>query len=238
MFYRLQYIFSSSGKRALLRQLNGILGFMPGKVSLYVSALSHRSVKEKATDNNERLEYLGDAILGGVIADYLFRKYPYKGEGFLTEMRSKMVNRQTLNDIALKMGMKKITSYNKSDGSLKSSQIFGNALEALVGAIYVDKDYTRTKEWVLKKIIIPYLFAEDLELLEINQKNKLYSWANRTGKILEFETLEEKIENGRRLFTVGAIVDGEVISEGRAFNKKDASQIAAQSAVERLNISA
>ena len=149
-----------------------------------------------------------------------------------------MVNRQTLNDIALKMGMKKITSYNKSDGSLKSSQIFGNALEALVGAIYVDKGYTRTKDWVLKKVIIPYLFAEDLELLEINQKNKLYSWANRTGKLLEFETLDEKIENGRRLFTVGAIVDGEVIAEGRAFNKKDASQIAAQSAVERLNISA
>ena len=86
--------------------MNNILGFNPGKISLYISALSHRSVKEKATDNNERLEYLGDAILGGIIADYLFRKYPYKGEGFLTEMRSKMVNRRTLNGIALKMGMK------------------------------------------------------------------------------------------------------------------------------------
>jgi ribonuclease-3 len=205
-------------------------------MSLYIAALSHRSIKEKATDNNERLEYLGDAILGGIIADYLFMKYPYKGEGFLTEMRSKMVNRQMLNDIAIRMGLKKITSYNRQDGSLKSSQIFGNALEALVGAIYIDKGYKATKKWVFKKIIIPHLFAEDLEQVEINQKNKLYSWANKSGKLLEFETIDEKMENGRRLFTVGAIVDGEVMAEGKAFNKKDAGQIAAQNAVEKLNL--
>jgi ribonuclease-3 len=215
-----------------------MLGFMPGRISLYISAFSHRSVKEKTTDNNERLEYLGDAILGGIIADYLFRKYPYKGEGFLTEMRSKMVNRQTLNEIAIKMGLKKITSYNKSDNSLKSSQIFGNALEALVGAVYIDKGYPKTKDWVLKKMIVPHLFAEDLEQLDINQKNKLYSWANKSGKNLEFETIDEKMENGRRLFTVGAVVDGQVIAQGKAFNKKDASQIAAQTAVEKLNITA
>jgi ribonuclease-3 len=213
-----------------------LLGFTPGRISLYIAALSHRSIKEKATDNNERLEYLGDAILGGIIADYLFMKYPYKGEGFLTEMRSKMVNRQMLNDIAIRMGFKKITSYNKQDGSLKSSQIFGNALEALVGAIYIDRGYAATKKWVFKKIIIPHLFIEDLEQVEINQKNKLFSWANRSGKLLEFETIDEKMENGRRLFTVGAIVDGEIIAEGRAFNKKDAGQIAAQNAVEKLNL--
>ncbi|MEY4628424.1 MAG: ribonuclease [Bacteroidota bacterium] len=212
------------------------MGFVPGKTSLYIAALSHRSVKERATDNNERLEYLGDAILGSIIADHLFMKYPYKGEGFLTEMRSKMVNRQTLNDIALKMGLKKITSFNKNDNSLRASQIFGNALEALVGAIYIDKGYGKTKQWVLKKIILPHLFLEDLENIEINQKNKLFSWANRSGKLLEFETLEEKMENGRRLFTVGAVVDGEVIAEGKAFNKKDAGQIAAQQAVEKLNL--
>lgn len=213
-----------------------LLGFTPGRIGLYIAALSHRSIKEKATDNNERLEYLGDAILGGIIADYLFMKYPYKGEGFLTEMRSKMVNRQMLNDIAIRMGFKKITSYNKQDGSLKSSQIFGNALEALVGAIYIDRGYAATKKWVFKKIIIPHLFLEDLEQVEINQKNKLFSWANRSGKLLEFETIDEKMENGRRLFTVGAIVDGEVIAEGSAFNKKDAGQIAAQNAVEKLNL--
>ena len=237
MFYRLTYLLSSSKKRVFLKQLCNVLGFVPSKISLYVAALSHRSVKERATDNNERLEYLGDAILGSIIADYLFMKYPFKGEGFLTEMRSKMVNSQTLNDIALKMGLKKITSFNKNDNSLRVSQIFGNALEALIGAIYIDKGYTKTQQWVLKKIILPHLYLEDLENIEINQKNKLFSWANRTGKLLEFETLEEKVENGRRLFTVGAVVDGEVIAEGKAFNKKDAGQIAAQHAVEKLNLS-
>jgi len=105
-----------------------------------------------------------------------------------------------------------------------------------VGAIYIDKGYKATKRWVFKKIIIPHLFAEDLEQIEINQKNKLYSWANKSGKLLEFETIDEKMENGRRLFTVGAIVDGEVMAEGKAFNKKDAGQIAAQNAVEKLNL--
>jgi ribonuclease-3 len=236
VLYRLYYIFSNSHRKEFLKHLVNLLGFRPGKISLYIAALSHRSIKEKATDNNERLEYLGDAILGGIIADYLFMKYPYKGEGFLTEMRSKMVNRQMLNDIAIRMGLKKITSYNRQDSSLKSSQIFGNALEALVGAIYIDKGYKATKKWVFKKIIIPHLFAEDLEQVEINQKNKLYSWANKSGKLLEFETIDEKMENGRRLFTVGAIVDGEVMAEGKAFNKKDAGQIAAQNAVEKLNL--
>lgn len=236
MLYRLHYIFSSRKKKEFLGQLHNLLGFAPGKISLYVAALSHRSIREKVNENNERLEYLGDAILGSIIADYLFMKYPYKGEGFLTEMRSKMVNRQILNEIAMKMGLKKITDYNRSDGSLKSSQIFGNALEALVGAIYVDKGYIRTKQWVMKQIILPHMYMEDLESAEINLKNKLYSWANKTGRFLEFETLGERLENGRRLFTVGAVVDGEVIAEGKAFNKKDAGQMAAQAAVEKLNI--
>lgn len=236
MLFRLYYIFSNRNQKEFLTNLVNLLGFSPGRISLYIAALSHRSIKEKATDNNERLEYLGDAILGGIIADFLFMKYPYKGEGFLTEMRSKMVNRQMLNDIAIRMGLKKITSYNRQDSSLKSSQIFGNALEALVGAIYIDKGYKATKRWVFKKIIIPHLFMDDLEQIEINQKNKLYSWANKSGKLLEFETIDEKMENGRRLFTVGAIIDGEVLAEGKAFNKKDAGQIAAQNAVEKLNL--
>lgn len=224
--------------RSFYKQLTNVLGFAPGNISLYKTALSHRSVKENTQDNNERLEYLGDAVLSGIVADYLFKRYPYKGEGFLTEMRSKMVNRATLNEIAVRMGLKKITFYNKSDGSLKASQIFGNTLEALVGAVYLDKGYVATRQWVLKQIIITHMFIDDLETLEINHKNKLYGWANKNGKTLEFETLEERFENGRRLFTVGAVVDGQLIAEGRAFNKKDASQIAAQVAVDKLGLNA
>lgn len=216
--------------------LRNILGYSPGDLKLYKTALSHRSIKEGSDQNNERLEFLGDAVLSAVVADYLFKKYPYKGEGFLTEMRSKMVNRATLNDIAVRMGLKKVTLYNKGDNSLKISQIFGNTLEALLGAIYLDLGYKKTHRWIVKNVIVPYLFMEDLEALEINHKNKLYGWANKNGKALDFETLDERLENGRRLFTIGAVVDGEVIAEGKAFNKKDASQIAAQVAVEKLGI--
>jgi len=218
------------------KQLKNVLGFSPDNISLYKTALTHRSVRENADENNERLEYLGDAVLSALVADYLFMRYPYKEEGFLTEMRSKMVNRQQLNEIAMRMGLKKITLYNKSDGSLKISQIFGNTLEALVGAIYLDRGYKKTAKWVTERIILPHMFIDDLELLEINHKNKLYGWANKNGKVLEFETVEERVENGRRLFTIAAVVDGKNIAEGKAFNKKDASQIAAQMAVVMLGI--
>ena len=233
----LQTFFEKNAKKKeFKKQLNNVLGFSPGDVSLYKTALSHRSVREGADENNERLEFLGDAVLSSIIAHYLFKKYPYKGEGFLTEMRSKMVNSQKLNEIALKMGLKKITFYNKFDNALKISQIFGNTLEALIGAVFLDKGYRKTQRWVEEYIIFPHLFTDDLEGIEINIKNKLYGWANKNGKALEFETLDEKIENGRRLFTIGATVDGELVSQAKGYNKKDASQIAAQMAVEKLGL--
>lgn len=217
-------------------QIQNVLGIKPGKYSLYYTALSHRSVRENANENNERLEYLGDAVLSAVIADYLFKKYPYKGEGFLTEMRSKMVNRQKLNDIALKMGLKKLTLYNKFDNFLKGSQIFGNTLEALIGAVYLDKGYIKTQRWVVKHIILPYLFVDDLEQIDINLKNRLIGWASKNGKQLEFDTVNEKLEGNRRVFTIAVVLEGEVLSEGRGYNKKDASQVAAQIAIEKLGL--
>ncbi|HRH60377.1 MAG TPA: ribonuclease III [Chitinophagaceae bacterium] len=225
-----------SSKPSYASQLQNVLGIKPGNFALYETALSHRSVKEGPEENNERLEYLGDAVLSGIIADYLFKRYPYKGEGFLTEMRSKMVNRQQLNEVAIKMGLKKLTQYNKFDNALKSSQIFGNTLEALVGAVYLDKGYIKTQQWVLKTIVIPHLFVEDLEQIDINLKNRLIGWASKNGKALEFETVSEKLENGRRVFTIAAVLDGVILSEGKGFNKKDASQVAAQIAIEKLGL--
>ena len=230
-------LFISNDKRNFRKQLRNILGFTPHQLDLYITALSHRSVREGADENNERLEFLGDAVISTIVAHYLFMRYPYKDEGFLTEMRSKMVNRNQLNDIAVKIGLKKITLYNHFDHSLKISQIFGNTLEALAGAVYLDKGYKQTEKWVTERIINPHLFMQDLENLDINQKNKLYGWANKNGKVLEFETINEKMENGRRLFTIGAMVDGVLVAEAKAFNKKDASQIAAQIAIEKLNLS-
>lgn len=226
----------SSKEKQLEKQLQNVLGIKPGNYSLYFTALSHRSVKENADENNERLEYLGDAVLSTVIADYLFKRYPYKGEGFLTEMRSKMVNRQQLNEIALKMGVKKLTLYNKFDSFLKGSQIFGNTLEALVGAVYLDKGYKKTQHWVVKQIVIPYVFVDDLEQIDINLKNKLIGWASKNGKKLEFETVNEKLEGNRRVFTIAVVLDGEILSQGKGYNKKDASQVAAQESIAKLGL--
>ncbi|HSR39780.1 MAG TPA: ribonuclease III [Phnomibacter sp.] len=236
MSWSLPFFEKNKARENFRKSLQNVLGFKPGKLELYTTALSHRSVKDTAEENNERLEYLGDAILSAVVADYLFMRYPKKGEGFLTEMRSKMVNRQMLNDIAVKMGVKKITQFNKIDSSLKNSQIFGNTLEALVGAIYLDKGYKATLKWVTKRIILPHLLLDDLEAQDINIKNQLIGWANKQNRAIDFETLEEKQERGRRLFIVGVKLDGEVIAAGRGFNKKDASQMAALQAVEKLGL--
>ena len=229
-------LFKKADNSSFEKQLKNVLGIKSGNILLYRTAMSHRSVKETADENNERLEYLGDAILSAIVADYLFKRYAYKGEGFLTEMRSKMVNRQQLNDIALKMGLRKLTFYNKFDNSLKGSQIFGNTLEALVGAVYLDKGYEKTHNWVVKQMVIPHMFVDDLELIDINLKNKLIGWANKQGKTLSFELFEEKMEGSRRLFTINAMLDGELLAFGKGYNKKDASQIAAQVAVEKLGI--
>ncbi|MBN8835703.1 MAG: ribonuclease III [Sphingobacteriia bacterium] len=232
----LKNIFKSSTTKSFEKNIFNVLGIFPKNTTLYRTALSHRSVKDTPEENNERLEYLGDAVLSAIVADYLFKRYPYKGEGFLTEMRSKMVNRQQLNDIAIKMGLKKLAFYNKFDNALRSSQIFGNTLEAIVGAVYLDKGYAQTQKWVLKQIVIPHMFVDDLETIDINLKNKLIGWASKNGKTLAFDVAEEKIENGRRLFTIHAVLDGEIIAEGKGFNKKDASQTAAQTAIEKLGL--
>ncbi len=232
----LRNFFKKADDSTFERQLKNVLGIKSGNILLYRTAMSHRSVKETPDENNERLEYLGDAVLSAIVADYLFKRYPYKGEGFLTEMRSKMVNRSQLNDIALKMGLRKLTFYNKFDNALKGSQIFGNTLEALVGAVYLDKGYTKTHDWVLRQIVIPHMFVDDLELIDINLKNKLIGWANKNGKALTFELADERMEGSRRLFTINAMLDGELLAMGKGYNKKDASQVAAQVAVEKLNL--
>jgi ribonuclease-3 len=232
----LQRIFGSAEVRIFRKNVRNLLGYKPGNFAIYELALTHRSLRESIDQNNERLEFLGDAILSSLVAEYLFKRYPYKEEGFLTEMRSKMVNRQQLNDIALRMGLNKLAIFNRSDNALRSSQIFGNTLEALVGAIYLDRGYAFAEKWVLRSLIQPHLSMDDLESLEMNQKNKLYGWVNRQGKTLEFVMMDEKLERGRRLFTIAAVIDGQPVAEGKAYNKKDASQIAAQAAMTILGI--
>lgn len=233
---RLYQLIFSFRKSEFEKSVYMLIGYQTTKMVLFHTAFNHRSLKENPSENNERMEFLGDAIISSVVAEYLFKKYPYKGEGFLTEMRSKMVNRQQLNHIALQMGLKKMTRFNKLDGGLKSSQIFGNTLEALVGAIYLDKQYNFTKKWIIEKMIQPYLFMDELEQIDINIKNKIIGWALKQGKQIDFVLADEQLEGRRRLFTINIVIDGDVITSQKGFTKKDASQIAAQKAIEILQI--
>lgn len=233
---RIHHLISYFKKSPFESNLRMLIGYRTANVLLFQTALNHRSVKESPTENNERLEFLGDAIISSVVAEYLFKKYPYKGEGFLTEMRSKMVNRQQLNNIAIQMGLRRMTQFNKMDGGLKSSQIFGNTLEALVGAIYLDKKYDFTKNWIVEKMIQPYLFMDDLEQIDINIKNKIIGWALKQGKQVDFVLAGEQLEGRRRVFTINVVLDGEVVASQKGYTKKDASQVAAQKAIEALGI--
>jgi len=231
---RILHLFSPN--KELVSQLEHLLGFMPNHLPYYQLALMHRSKLEEIAQNNERLEFLGDAILGSVIADYLFKKYPYQSEGYLTEMRSKIVRRETLNNLALRMGLQKIVQYNQNDKGLSRSHIFGNALEALIGAVYLDQGFHRARSFILKQILKPYIDIDTLESRDTNFKNKLLSWAQKNNHDLTFDTLSEENEGTRKIFTIGILLNGEVVANGTGYNKKEAGQVAAQNAIDKLGI--
>lgn len=197
----------------------------------------HRSKIEELAQNNERLEFLGDAILGSIVAEYLFKKYPNQPEGFLTELRSRIVRRETLNNVALRMGLQKLVQYNQNDRGLSRSHIFGNALEALIGAVYLDKGFAHTRTFILNQMIKPYIDLEHMESTDTNYKNQLLSWAQKIGHTLSFDTLEERTEGTRKIFSVGITLNGEIVAVGNGYNKKEAGQVAAQKALEVLKIS-
>lgn len=226
----------SSSDKQLLLQLEHIVGFTPKYIEYYRLALMHRSRPDDVTDSNERLEFLGDAILGAIVAEYLFKKYPYQPEGYLTELRSRIVRRETMNNVALRMGLNKLVQYNQNDRGLSRSHIFGNALEALIGAVYLDQGFTKTRTFILNQIIRAYIDLDTMESTDTNYKNQLLSWAQRSGKVLVFETVDEHNEGTRKLFTVAVMLDGEQVTTGTGFNKKEAGQVAARNAMTVLGV--
>ncbi|MDR3681352.1 MAG: ribonuclease III [Flavipsychrobacter sp.] len=223
-----------SPNKQLISQLEHLLGFTPIRIGYYQVALMHRSKLEEVQENNERMEFLGDAILGAIIAEYLFKKYPYRTEGYLTELRSRIVRRETLNNVALRMGLNKMVQYNQNDRGLSRSHIFGNALEALIGAVYLDQGFAKTRRFIIKQMVKNYIDLDVLESTDTNYKNQLLSWAQRSGQVLTFDTMEERMEGTRKLFVVGIMLDGLLVASGSGYNKKEAGQVAAQKALEIL----
>lgn len=231
-----------SKEKEFVKKLKNILGFVPGNVVLYKMAFRHRSVakilKNGSRSSNERLEFLGDAILGSVIAELLFKSYPYKEEGFLTEMRSKIVNRVNLNQLAKKMGFDQLITFDQKTVNVqtKNNSMLGDAFEALIGAVYLDKGYNFTKNFLLKRIVKPYIDIHTLEITETNFKSKLIEWCQRHGKDVSFDVVVNDEGESAKLFTVHAIIDNENQGIGRDYNKKNAEKLAAEKACESLAI--
>jgi ribonuclease III len=218
-----------------------LLGFVPGNLSLYRLAFRHKSVaqavKRGIKNSNERLEFLGDAVLGSVVAEVLFKLYPYEDEGFLTELRSKIVNRGNLNQLARKLGFDQLIQYdNRMVNSTRQGSLLGDAFEALIGAVYLDKGYDFTKNFLINHIIKSHIDIHKLEQTETNFKSKLIEWCQRHGKDITFELIENKEGESNKLFTVQAIIDGEIMGAGKEFNKKNAEKLAAEKACDALAI--
>lgn len=236
-FYKL-YL---SPHRKYIKVLKNLLGFVPGNLSLYRMAFRHKSVaqnvKKGVKNSNERLEFLGDAVLGSVVAEVLFKLYPYEDEGFLTELRSKIVSRVNLNQLARKLGFDKLIEFdNRMLNSARQGSLLGDAFEALIGAVYLDKGYEFTKGFLVNHIIKSHIDIHKLEQTETNFKSKLIEWCQRHGKDVTFELISNLEGENSKLFTIHALIDNEILGQGKEFNKKNAEKLAAEKACEALGI--
>jgi ribonuclease-3 len=203
-------------KNSILTMTN----FEPINISLYRQALDHKA--------NERLEFLGDSILSCVVSDYLFKSYSAKNEGFLTLIRSRITNRNMLNNLSKAMGLDKLIRYDKSNGG-DFIYLYGDALEAFLGAVYLDKGYAVCYKFIIDSIISKYIDLENLINFDDNYKGKIIEWSQREGKTVTFES-----EIHGKGFLIKLYIDDKFVSEGLGNNKKVASQMAAKKACELL----
>ncbi len=231
------YNYYFSGDRDLARRLRPIIGFTPANLGIFKLAFSHKSNqgdKGYAIQNNERLEYLGDAVLGTIVAEYLFKKYPNSNEGFLTKMRSKIVKRKSLNKIGDKMGLEYLLQeYNNTR---LSRSMLGNAVEALVGAVYLEQGYNRTQDFVIRKILRSYVDIHELERFDDNYKSQLLEWCQKHGRSVSYKLLARYKFEKRDRFKVAVVINGEKMATADDFNKKAAEQTASERAMQALGI--
>ena len=214
-----------------------ILGFYPRNIEIYQQALLHKSSSVKAKGrllNNERLEFLGDAILDAVVADIVYKRFEGKREGFLTNTRSKIVQRETLNQIAVKIGLDKLIKYTTRQSS-HNSYMCGNAFEALVGAIYLDRGYATCKFFMEERIIKPYLNLEKLSRKEVNFKSKLIEWGQKNKFLIEFNLLEQTVDEQQNpVFETQVVVEQVPAGQGKGYSKKESQQEAAHETLNKI----
>jgi len=213
------------------RTVRSLLGLNPGNIEVYKLALIHRSASVALPDgsmaNNERLEFLGDAVLEAIVSDFLFLEYTGQTEGFLTQIRSRIVSRSTLDEVAHRIGLDDhiIANFN---GAYSNKHLCGNALEALIGAIYLDKGYDFTKNYVIDGVLKKYVDFEDLILTDSDSKSRLIEWCQKSKREIRFQTMhDEESTMQHPVFISGIIIDGISMGRGRGASKKEAEQKAA-----------
>ncbi|MCK9162991.1 MAG: ribonuclease III [Bacteroidales bacterium] len=216
--------------------LRNILGCKPKNISIYKLALTHKSYYNKNSKgfrmNNERLEYLGDTVLSTITGDYLFKRYPYQGEGFLTEMRSKIVSRSSLNKLAQKIGLSKHIQYIRDNGQFLSMD--GDAFEAIVGAIYLDKGYNFTYKVITKRIFSLYLDVDSLEKTDWNFKSKIIDWGQKTKQKISYQVIDTDETSSRKQYTIQVFIDNVAQETAVDFSIKAAEQLASEKTYKKL----
>lgn len=224
--------------KELFFQLRNILGFFPGNIEYYKQALMHKSIRHRNAKgkpvNNERLEFLGDAVLDAIVGDIVFKHFPGKREGFLTNTRSKLVSRETLGKLAKEMGIDKLilaSAYNQSHNSYME----GNAFESMIGAIYLDRGYDICMKFIEKKILSKLVNIDKVAYKVVNFKSKLIEWTQKNKVEIEYRMSgETRDENNSPVFYYEAILEGITIGEGKGYTKKEAQQQASKNSLEAL----
>ena len=225
-------------EKELFSALYTILGFYPHNIEYYKMALMHKSIRKRNDKgkplNNERLEFLGDAILDATVGYIVYRHYEGKREGFLTNTRSKLVSRETLGKIANEMGLGSLL-LSASHSTSHNSYVEGNAFEALVGAIYLDRGYEACLEFFEKQVLGKYIDIDKVAFKEVNFKSKLLEWSQKNRVRMEYRMLKQKKDdNGNPIFSFQVVLEGIEGEQGTGFSKKEAQQEASKDTLQRL----
>ena len=215
-----------------------ILGFYPDNIHLYEQAFLHKSSSVESGDgrwlNNERLEFLGDAVLDAVVADIVYKHFQNKREGFLTYTRSKIVQRETMNRVAVELGLDKMVVYSAKLSS-HNNHMYGNALEALIGAIYLDQGYERCKQFMEEKILKNYIDLDKMSRKEVNFKSKLIEWSQKNKMEVSFELIEQSLDRDYNpMFHTEVLIENLPAGTGTGYSKKESQQNAAQMALKKI----
>ena len=215
-----------------------ILGFFPRNIRFYEQALLHKSTSIRSEKgrplNNERLEFLGDAILDAIVGDIVYKHFEGRREGFLTNTRSKIVQRETLNKLAVEIGLDKLVKYSTRSSS-HNSYMYGNAFEAFIGAIYLDQGYERCKQFMEKKILKNYIDLDKMSRKEVNFKSKLIEWSQKTKMEVSFELIEQFLDQDYNpMFHTEVRIEGLSAGTGTGHSKKESQQNAAQMALKKI----